>query len=174
MKHYLFPLIAIICCIFLSSCGSDNPIFDVADVEKSDLTTPLFLAFDNTLDKSEKKIWAFNETEAAKGTITVVGSDILRIKTDWYFGSWSLSGLRLSLTAENNNKTYDLKQVKVLTYNAIAFGTTYVCIPSNNKGLDGVRYEDDWLNRGLTKSAFWDALRESYTEGTSVDIKLTK
>ena len=175
MKHYLFPLIAMICSIFMTSCGIDNnPLLGMDDVETSDLTTPLFLSYDNTLDKSEKKIWAFNNTEVVKGTITVVGDDVLRVKADWFFNSWSLSGKKLTLSSEDMNKTYDLRQVSLLSYNAIAFGTTYVCIPSTNKSLDGVRYEDDWHTRGLTKNAFWEAFRQSYAEGTSVDITLTK
>ena len=171
MKRYFFPLVAVLFSIFMSSCG-DNPILDVDDVEKSDLTTPLFLAFDNTLDKSEKSIWAFNDNEAAKGTITVMDNDILRIKTDWYFDSWSLTGKKLTLVSDGNKRTYDLNQVSVLGYNAIAFGSAYVCIPSTNKGISGVRYDDDWYNRGLTKAAFWEALRKSFTQNTSVDIKL--
>ena len=171
MKRYLFPFVALILSIFMSSCG-DNPILDVDDVEKSDLTTPLFLAFDNTLDKSEKKIWAFNENEAAKGTITVVNNNTLRINTDWYFDSWSLSGRKLTLVSESNKRTFDLNQVSVLGYNAISLGTSYVCIPSTNKGLDGVLYEDEWYSRGLTKAAFWEALRKAYADKTSVDITL--
>ena len=68
--------------------------------------------------------------------------------------------------------TYELNQVSVLGYNAISFGTTYVCTPSTNKGINGVRYDDDWYNRGLTKAAFWDALRKSYTQNMTVDIQL--
>lgn len=171
MKRYFFPLVAVIFSIFMSSCG-DNPILDVEKVEKSDLTTPLFLAYDNTLDKSDKKIWAFNETEAAKGTITVMDNGNLRIKTDWYFGSWSYSGKILSLVSETDKKTYELNQVSVLGYNAISFGTTYVCMPSTNWSINGKRVEEDWYSRGLTNSAFWDALRKSYTDNISVDIKL--
>lgn len=171
MKHYLFLSVAILCSIFMSSCGVDD-VVGVDDVQKSDLTSPLFLAYDNTLDQTEKKIWAFNETEAVKGTITVVGDNILRVKSDWFFNSWNLSGLRLTLTGTDINKNYDLKQVKVLTYYAIAFGTSYVCIPSSNKGLDGVRYEEVWNSRGLTNTKFWEALRKSNAENTSVDIKL--
>ena len=173
MKHYLFPLIAVICCLFMSSCGEDNPIIGLGDVEKSDLTGPWFLAYDNTLDEPTKKIWAFNETEAAKGSITLVDKSTLRITTDWFFNSWTLANKQLTLEGENK-KVYDLKQVSVLSYTAIAFGTTYVCIPSTNKGLNGIRYEDDWSKGGLTRNAFWEALRKSYTEGTSVDIKLNK
>ena len=171
MKRYFFPLVAVIFSIFMSSCG-DNPILDVDQVEKSDLTTPLFLAYDNTLDKSDKKIWAFNETEAAKGTITVMDNGNLRIKTDWYFDSWSYTGKTLSLVSETNKKTYELNKVSVLGYNAISFGTTYVCTPSTNWSINGKRVEEDWYSRGLTNSAFWDALRKSYTDNISVDIKL--
>ena len=171
MKRYFFPLIAVLFSIFMSSCG-DNPILDLDGVEKSDLTTPLFLAYDNTLDKSDKKVWAFNETQAAKAEITVMNNGNLRIKTDWYFDSWSYSGKILSLVSETNKKTYELNQVSVLGYNAISFGTTYVCTPSTNKGINGVRYDDDWYNRGLTKAAFWDALRKSYTQNMTVDIQL--
>ena len=113
MKRYFLPLVAVLFSIFMSSCG-DNPILDVDQVEKSDLTTPLFLAYDNTLDKSDKKVWAFNETEAAKATITVMDNGNLRIKTDWYFDSWSYSGKILSLVSEANKKTYELNQVSVL------------------------------------------------------------
>ena len=71
MKRFLLPLIALVLSLFATSCG-DNPILDVKEVTKSDLTSPLFLAFDNTLDEPVKKIWAFNDKEAVKGTITVV------------------------------------------------------------------------------------------------------
>ena len=117
MKHYFFPLVAVVFSIFMSSCG-DNPILDMDQVEKSDLTTPLFLAYDNTLDKSDKKVWAFNETQAAKAEITVMNNGNLRIKTDWYFDSWSYSGKILSLVSESNKKTYELNQVSVLGYKA--------------------------------------------------------
>lgn len=174
MKHYLFPLVAVILCLFTVSCG-DNPILDVNQVEKSDLTSPLFLAFDNTLDKSTKKIWAFSDAEAVKGTITVVGTDVLSVNAEWYFTSWSLSGKILTLNEKDGNKrTYELNQVSVLGYNAISFGTAYVCIPSTNRGLDGVRYEDDWYNRGLTDKIFWDAMRKSYEIRANVEIKLNK
>ncbi len=172
MKHYLFPLIAVVFSIFMSSCTENNPLLNVNDVQKSDLTNPLFLAFDNTLDSSVKKIWAFNDNEAAKGTISVIDDNILRVKTDWYFDTWSLSGYRLTLGTGENKRTYDLKQASVLGYSAIAFGTTYVCTPSSNKSLDGMRYEEEWFSRGLTVNAFWEALRKSYTDGTNVDIKL--
>lgn len=171
MKHYLFPLIAVVFSIFMSSC-ENNPILNVNDVQKSDLTNPLFLAFDNTLDSNNKKIWAFNDNEAAKGTISVIDDNTLRLKTDWYFDTWSLSGNRLTLGTGENKRTYDLKQASVIGYSAIAFGTTYVCTPSSNKSLDGIRYEEDWFSRGLTINAFWEALRKSYTDGTNVDIKL--
>lgn len=173
MKHSVLLLTAVLCSLFITSCGlDDNPIIGVNEVEKSDLTTPLFLAFDNTLDKSTKKIWAFNETEAVKGTVTVEDNTTLRVKTEWFFDSWSYASRKLTLKNKDGQKTYDLNQVSVLSYNAISFGTTYVCIPSSNKSLDGVRYEDDWYNHGLTRQAFWDALRKSYEEGINVDIKL--
>lgn len=172
MRYYLLPLIAIVFSLFGTSCG-DNPILDVNDVTKADLTTPLFLAFDNTLDKPTKKIWAFNETEAVKGTITLEGNDILRVNVDWFFSSWNLANMTLTLDGEIK-KYYDLKQVSVLNYSAIAFGTTYVCVPSTNKGLNGVRYEDEWFNSGLTRAMFWEALHKAHTQGTSVDIKLNK
>ena len=119
-----------------------------------------------------KKIWAFNEKEAVKGTISVVNDDLLRFKAEWYFESWSYSGRTLTLTGDENKKTYDLTQVALLGYNAIAFGTAYVCVPSTSKGLDGIRYEDDWYNRGLTENAFWEAMRSSYADGTNIDFKL--
>jgi hypothetical protein len=175
MKKNYFTLAAIVCSLFLamvfSSCGKDNPLLNLDDVVKSDLTGPLFLAYDNTLGATTKKIWAFNETEAAKGTITVVGDDILRIQTDWFFSSWSYVGNNLTLKGEET-KSYNLKKVNVLTYSAIAFSNNYVCIPSSNRSIDNVNYENEWLNRGLTKQAFWDALRKSNAEKTSVDIKL--
>ena len=173
MKNYLLPLIAVAFSLFLSSCG-DNPVLDVKEVTKSDLTTPLFLAFDNTLGEPNKKIWAFNESEAVKGTITVVNDDLLRVKTEWYFKSWTYSGRNLTLTGDNIKKTYELFEVSVLGYRGISFGTTYVCVPSTNKSIDGVNYEVEWYNRGLTANAFWDALRKSNDEGTIVDIKLNK
>lgn len=172
MKRCLLPMIAVLLGLFATSCG-DNPILDLKEVTKSDLTTPLFLAFDNTLDEPVKKIWAFNDREAAKGTITVVGDDILRISCEWYFASWNYSGRTLSLTGDNK-KTYELTQVSVLGYSGIAFGTTYVCIPSTNRGINGTRYEDDWYSRGLTDNAFWDALRKSNADVTPVDIRLNK
>ena len=176
MKLKTLLLITVLSSLFITSCGlEDNPIIGVDGVEKSDLTTPLFLAYDNTLDKSTKKIWAFNETEAAKGTITVVDNSTLRIKAEWFFESWSFANKKLTLKSKDETqRTYDLNQVSVLSYNAIAFGTTYVCIPSTNKTLDGVRYEDDWFNHGLTRQAFWDALRKSYEDGSNVEIKFTK
>ena len=171
MKRYLLPLIAVVISLFATSCG-DNPVLDVKEVVKTDLTNPLFLAFDNTLDAPVKKVWAFNEKEAVKGTISVVNDDLLRFKAEWYFGSWSYSGRTLTLTGDENKKTYELTQVALLGYNAIAFGTAYVCVPSTSKGLDGIRYEDDWYNRGLTENAFWEAMRSSYADGTNVDFKL--
>ncbi len=174
MRHFLLPLIAVFCSIFMTSCGEDNPILGVKDVTKADLTTPLFFAYDNTLDKDVKKIWAFNDTEAAKGTITVVGDNILRINTEWYYDIWTYSGSKLTLGKEENKRTYDLKKVTVLGYDAISFGTTYVCTPSSNKSIDGVAYESNWYSRGLTDNAFWDAIRKSKVENTDVDITLTK
>ena len=101
--------------------------------------------------------------------------DILRISTEWYFNSWSLSGPRLTLNEQDGNtRTYDLSQVSVLGYNAIGFGTTYVCIPSSNKGIDGTQYEQEWFSRGLTVNALWDAYRISYSQSKTVDIKLNK
>ncbi len=174
MKRYLFPLIAVVFSIFATSCG-DNPIVNVNEVQKSDLTSPLFLSFDNTLDKPTKKVWSFNNTEAVKGTITIVDDDILRISTEWYFNSWSLSGIRLTLNDQDGDtRTYDLSQVSILGYNAIGFGTTYVCIPSSNKGIDGTQYEQEWFSRGLTVNALWDAYRMSYSQRKTVDIKLNK
>lgn len=173
MKRFLLSLITVVLCLFVTSCGNES-ILDVKEVAKSELTTPLFLAFDNSLDEPVKKIWAFNEKEAVKGTITVVDDNLLRFKTEWYFGSWSYSGRTLTLTGDENKKTYDLTQVTVLGYKAIAFGTAYVCVPSTNQSLSGVRYEEDWYNRGLTSKAFWEAMRASGVDGSSVDFKLQK
>ena len=173
MKHYLFLLITVVCSLFLTSCGEDS-ILGVKAVEKTDLTTPLFLAFDNTLDSDVKKIWAFNETEAVKGTITEVGENILRVNTDWYYDSWSYTSNRLTLGKDESKKTYDLAKVTVLGYEAISFGKTYVCIPSTNRTIDGTNYESDWYSRGLTNKAFWEALRKSHADGASVDIQLNK
>ena len=173
MKRFLLPLIALVLSLFATSCG-DNPILDVKEVTKSDLTSPLFLAFDNTLDEPVKKICAFNDKEAVKGTITVVSDDLLRIKSEWYFTSWSYSGKILSLTNDTEKKTYELNQVSVLGYNAISFGTTYVCVPSSNKSISGARYEDDWYSRGLNSNTFWEAIRKSNADGASVDFKLNK
>jgi hypothetical protein len=103
-----------------------------------------------------------------------VNDDLLRIKTEWYFKSWTYSGRNLTLTGDNIKKTYELFEVSVLGYRGISFGTTYVCVPSTNKSIDGVNYEVEWYNRGLTANAFWDALRKSNDEGTIVDIKLNK
>ncbi len=172
MKHYFLPLFAVLFSLFATSCG-DNSILDVNQVVKTDLTSPLFLAFDNTLDKPTKKIWAFNVSEAAKGTIALEDNHILRVNTEWYFKSWSLSGPRLTLIDQSDNKkTYDLSQVSVLGYNAIAFSTNYVCIPSSNRGIDGEQFEEEWLRRGVTDNVLWDALRKSYDEGSTVNIKL--
>lgn len=173
MRRYLLPLVAIVISLFMTSCG-DNPIVDVKEVAKSDLTTPLFLAFDNTLDEPVKKIWAFNDKEAVKGTITVVNDKLLRFKAEWFFSSWSYSGMTLNLTSDDNKKTYELHQVSVLGYKAISFGTAYVCIPSTNKGIDGICYQEDWFSRGLTASAFWEAMRKSSVDGTTVDFTLNK
>lgn len=174
MKKYLFALTALVCGLFLTmsfnSCGLDDDILDVDDVEKSDLTNPLFLAYDNTIDNPTKKIWAFNNTEAVMGTISVVGDDILRINTEAYYDSWSISDKKIHL---GDKKSYGIKKVVVLGYNAIAF-SNYICIPSSNKSLDGAHYEDEWLHRGLTEQAFWDALRKSNAENINVDIKLNK
>lgn len=175
MKKCLFVLTSVVFSVFLmmglNSCGlTDNPILGVDDVEKSDLTTPLFLSYDDTMDKGTKKIWAFSATEAAKGTITVIGSDILRIKADALYNSWSISGKKITLGEE---KVYDIKKVQVFNYNAIAF-SGYICIPSSNKSLNGNYYEDEWMSRGLTLQAFWDALNKSYLEGEAVDIMLKK
>lgn len=173
MKHYLLPLIAVLFSLFATSCG-DNSILDVNQVEKTDLTSPLFLAFDNTIDKPTKKIWAFNVSEAAKGTITL-GDTFLSVNTEWYFKSWSLSGPRLTLIDQSDNKkTYDLSQVSVLGYNAIAFSTSYVCIPSTNRGLDGEQVEEELLRHGVTDNVLWEVLRKSYEEGCSLTIKLNK
>lgn len=172
MRLYLFPLIAVVFSIFMSSCTENNPIMNMNDVQKTDLTNPLFLAYDNTLDSNNKKIWAFNDKEAVKGTISVIDDNTLRVKTDWYFDTWSLSGYKLTLGTGENKRTYDLKQASVLGNSAIVFGTTYVCTPSSNKSLDGKRYEEDWFSRGLTINAFWEALRKSYTDGVSVDLSL--
>lgn len=174
MKHYYLPLIAVLFSLFATSCG-DNSILDVDRVVKTDLTSPLFLAFDNTIDKPTKKIWAFNVSEAAKGTIAIVGNDVLRVNTEWYFKSWSLSGPRLTLIDQNDNKkTYDLSQVRVLGYNAIAFSTSYVCIPSSNRGIDGEPLEEELLRHGVTDNVLWEVLRKSYEEGSTLDIKLNK
>lgn len=178
MKHYLFPLITIICSIFMTSCGSDSPIFNMDDVEKSDLTTPLFLAYDNTLDKNEKLIWAFNETEAVKGTITVVDNGVLRFKSVLFYNTWSYSNKRLTLGQDEGMQYYDLKKVSVLGYDAIAFadGTKiiYTCTPSTNWSINGSRVEENWLTHGLTRAKFWDAFRQSNAEKTEVDVYLTK
>lgn len=175
MKKCLFVLTSVVFSMFLmmglNSCGlTDNPILGLDDVEKSDLTTPLFLSYDNTMDKSTKKIWAFNATQAAKGTITVVGSDLLRIQADALYASWSITGKKITLGEE---KVYDIKKVQVFNYNAIAF-SGYICIPSSNKSLDGYYYEDEWMSHGLTPQAFWDALNKSYLDGKYVEIKLKK
>ena len=173
MKKYLFALTAVVCGMFLTmgftSCG-DNPILALDDVEKSDLTSPLYLAYDNSQDSNTKKIWAFNNTEAAMGTVTVVENTYLRIKTDLYYDSWNISGKKLNL---GDKKSYDIKKVVVLSYNAISFGG-YICIPSSYRTLDGANYENEWYSRGLTDQAFWDALRKSNEENASVDIKLNK
>jgi hypothetical protein len=174
MKKYLFALTAIVCGLFLTmslnSCGIDDDILDVDDVEKTDLTYPLFLAYDNTIDSNTKKIWAFNDTEAAMGTVSLVGSDVLRIRTEAFYNSWSISNKKINL---GDKKSYGIKKVIVLGYNAIAF-SNYICIPSSNKSLDGAHYEDEWFRRGLTEQAFWDALHKSNTENINVDIKLDK
>ena len=173
MKKCLFALTAVVFSMFLAmglnSCGITDDLLDVDDVEKSDLTSPMFLAYDNTLDKGTKKIWAFNATEAAKGTITVVSDKILKISAIDFYNSWNITGKKITLGEE---KTYDIKQVQVLGYNAIAF-SGYICIPSSNRSLDGKRYEDDWRARGLTTQAFWNALRESYDKGgEAISIQL--
>lgn len=176
MKHYLLPLATVIFSIFLTSCGEDNSILGLGDVQKSDLTTPLFLAADNTLGDDTKEIWAFNDTEAVKGTITVVGDNTLRFHSDWFFNTWSYSNKTLTLGQDQNRQTYNLKKVSVLGYNAIVFaeGTKiyYTCIPSSNWSLNGKHVEDDWYSRGLTKEKFWNAFRESNTDKKSVEVTL--
>ena len=173
MKHCLLTLsaalVGLLLLIGVNSCGITDEILDVENVEKSNLTNPLFLSYDNTLDSKTKKIWAFNANEAAQATITMVSNKILRINTKLFFDSWSISGKKITL---GDSKTYDIKKVTVLSYDAIAFGG-YICIPSTNKSLDGNRYEDDWFAGGLTNQIFWNALRESYSKnGEDVDIML--
>jgi len=176
MKKYLFATIAafagtLFLTLGLNSCGTDNPLLGVDEVEVADLTSPLFMAYDNTLDKNTKLFWAFTQTEAAKGSITVKG-DTLTIKTDWFFNSWKLSSRKLYLGDEG--RSYDLKIVSVLSYQAITFGGTYVCIPSSNKTIDGVNLEERWYSKGLTRQLFWDAIHKSYDDKAGVDIKLSK
>ena len=173
MKHFLLTLSAAACGLLLligvQSCGITDEILDLGNVEKADLTNPLFLSYDNTMDSKTKKVWAFNATEAAQATITVVSDKKLCINTKLYFESWSISGKKITL---GESKTYDMKKVTVLSYDAIKIGG-YICIPSTNKSLDGKYYEDEWFASGLTTQQFWNALRESYSkEGESVDIML--
>ena len=174
MKQYLLIMAAVVLGVYLAtgitSCGIADEILDLDNVEKTDLTNPLFLAYDNTLDSKTKKIWAFNATEAVQATITVESDQILIINTKLYFDNWSISGKKITL---GDSKSYEMKRVSVLGYNAIAIGG-YICIPSTNKSLDGKRYEDDWFSRGLTEQAFWDALRTSYQDNANYQITLNK
>ena len=174
MKRYLLILAAVVLGVYLAtglnSCGIADDILDLENVEKSDLTNPLFLAYDNTLDSKTKKVWVFNATEAVQATITMQTDQILTISTKLYFDTWSISVKKITL---GDSKTYDMKRVSVLGYDAIAIGG-YICIPSTNKSLDGKRYEDDWFSRGLTEQAFWDALRKSYQNNDNVQITLNK
>ena len=170
MKHYLFTLTAAVFSFLLligvNSCGITDELLDLDSVDKMDLTNPLFLAYDNTLDSSPKKIWAFTSTEAAQATITVVSDNTLRINTKLLFDSWSISGKKIIL---GDKKTYDMKKVSVLNYDAIMIGG-YICIPSTNKSLDGKHYESDWYSRGLTDQTFWNALHESYAQEAAMLI----
>ena len=101
MKHCLLTLsaalVGLLLLIGVNSCGITDEILDVENVEKSDLTNPLFLSYDNTLDSKTKKIWAFNANEAAQATITMVSNKILRINTKLFFDSWSISGKKITL-----------------------------------------------------------------------------
>ena len=168
MKKYLIAIVAMVLslgmAVGLTACGDDEPKVITETPVKSDLVSPMFLYSSNS-ETSYIAFRSFTDTEAAYGTMTVVGDNTLRVQCSSLYTPWSLNDRTLTL---GENRTYT---VSVGNYNNAKVVTIEgtMCLPSNAT-VNGTTMEAIMAPTGITKQILWNAIREAYNNHMWSDI----
>ena len=170
MKKFSFLSLALICSIFmgmsLSSCGDDEPII-TNDIQKSELTTPLFLFEKPSTSVADIltngfTFWAFTENKAAECAFVFVNTK-LHLRCDRYEENWSLGNGTINLGGTGSIITR-ITALNVKAY--MFFNKTYF---ASNMTVAGVKAEDI-LPKGYTREQLWQAIDNSKATGQLVPI----
>lgn len=164
MKKLSFLFLAMICCLFvgltLTACGDDDPII-TNNVEKTELTTPLFL-YENPGSVISSIVngftfWSFNGTKAAECSIMLIGTKAYLL-CNRYEDSWSIANGKLTIGSSD----FIVTSVNLLGVKAYMFDTkTY--FPSNVK-VAGIKAED-LFTKDFTKERLWQVIEKSKASG---------
>ncbi len=170
MKKFLYLSLALMCCIVLgaslTSCSDDDEPIIKSNIEKTELTTPMFL-FENPQSGVVSSItngfsfWTFTADKAAYGNLSFVGNRAV-LKCSEMYNTWSLTDGRLNL-GEGTSYGQSIKEVNVLGVKAFTIGLK-VYIPSN-LSVAGFKGESVFINLSVDKEKLWRGLEKARQDG---------
>ena len=170
MKKFKIFYVVLVCCVFMGmslvSCGDDEPLIS-NNVEKTELTTPLFLFEKPSTDLATTitkgfTFWSFTDDKAAECSIVFVNTKP-HLRCNKYVESWNMGDGKISLGGSSNT----IVKGSALGVRAYIIGTTIYF--ASNMNVAGIKAED-LFTKGYTKEQLWKIIDKAKAEGQPVLI----